>query len=766
MIGQTLGHYRITEKIGAGGMGIVYRAHDERLRREVALKLLPEQIAGHADRRARIMTEARAASALNHPGITTIYEVGEEGEQLFIVMELVTGRTLRAMLADGPAEPRALARVGAQVAEALAAAHAQSVVHGDVKPENIILQADARVKLLDFGIARQAAAETLTLTQSKVSHAWLRDSEIAGTLAYMAPELLRGEPTDARADLFSLGVVLYELAAGRRPFPGPTATALTSQIVNDPPPPLTGASNLVPAELGRIVHKLLEKQPGSRYQSAREVQVDLTNLARDLELGAVLPAAVAGKRAVAVLPFKLLTPNPEDDYLSVALADAVINQLSASGELLVRPTSTVMRYAKQSTDPLLAARELNVQVIVDGSIQKFGQRLRVHVQAWKAADGSTLLSGKHESDIADLFGLQDKIADSLARAFGVRAAPAAEAAPTAPTKNPMAYELFLRGVERLSRFNRWDTRTGIEMLENALQLDPRFADAWVRLAEASLMMAISFEPGPRWMRAAERASRRALALDPSHPDAHCTRGRILWSPAKHFQHRAALRALDHALRLNPGCHPALQWRATVFSHVGLLAEAKEGFTAALATDPDDAYTLQGLGSLAVYSGNYEEGEEYYARALSVDPSHLFANVFSPGAPLYAGKLEHAEEKMRVAAQVAPGDVLLSASEALLWAKRGEPRKAEQAAQRVLRLKAVLTHSHHAWHHLAAAYAVLGKAAKVPPLLRKASRTGFPNYPAYRDDPHFAPLRNHPQFLRVLAELKREWDAYQRDFGRR
>lgn len=767
MIGRSISHYRIEAELGRGGMGVVYRAQDEVLRRPVALKLLPEEIAGRADRRARVLAEARAASALNHPGITTIYEVGEEGEQVFIVMELVSGRTLREMIVVGPAEPRALVRLGAQVAEALAAAHAQGVVHGDVKPENVILLPEGRVKLLDFGIARQVAAETLTLTRLPTAHPWLRDSEIAGTLAYMAPEQFRGEATDARADLFSLGVVLYELAAGRRPFPGPTATALMAQIVNDAPPPLSGGASLVPAELSRIVHKLLEKQPGSRYQSAREVQVDLTNLGRDLELGAALPAAVAGKRAVAVLPFKLLTPNPEDDYLSVALADAVINHLSASGELLVRPTSVVQRYAKQAADPLLAARELNVQVVVDGSIQKMGQRLRVHVQAWNAADGSTLLSGKHDSEMADLFGLQDKIADSLARTFGVRREKAAEAAPPAPpTENPHAYELYLRAMERMSRFNRWDTRTAIEMLENTVKLDPRFADAWARLAEAYRLMGIGFEPGPRWIRPAERAARRALALDPSNADAHCARGLVLWTAPKAFQNRPALRALGDALRLNPGSHLALTWQGCLLFHVGLLEEAKQGLTAALATNPDDAFTLVFLGQTALYQGNYEEAEEYHARALTLDPANLWANLFGPIVPLYTQQPERAAEKIRASSQVVPGDPLLSSCEALLWAKRGERRKAEQAIQRALRSGKALSHSHHTMHNAAAAYAILGKPAPAVSLLRKATTNGLPNYPAFRDDPHFASLRNHRPYLRLLADLKREWEAYAREFGRR
>jgi len=220
MIGQTLGHYRIVEQLGAGGMGVVYRARDERLQRSVALKVLPPQMGSRAEMRARILAEARAASALNHPGITTIYEVGEAGEQLFIVMELVTGQTLRALLQQGSVEVRALLRLGTQVAEALAAAHEREVVHGDVKPENVIVQADGRVKLLDFGIARQMTAETLTMTRTAATtDSWQPDSKIAGTLAYLAPEVWRGGAPDPRSDLFALGVVVYELTAGHRPFP-------------------------------------------------------------------------------------------------------------------------------------------------------------------------------------------------------------------------------------------------------------------------------------------------------------------------------------------------------------------------------------------------------------------------------------------------------------------------------------------------------------------------------------------------------------------
>jgi len=760
MTGRTISHYRVQEELGRGGMGVVYRARDERLRRDVALKLLLAETAGLAQSRTRILAEARAASALNHPGITTIYEIGEEGEQLFIVMELVSGRPLRALIAQGPMDPLSLARLGALAAAALGAAHERGIIHGDVKPENIMVQPDGRVKLLDFGIARQLTAETATMTRRGLEQSGPPGAQIAGTIAYMAPEQFLGAETDARADLFSLGVVLYEMAAGHRPFPGPSATALMAQILNDPAPALRG-----PSALAGVLNRLLEKKPESRCQSARELAADLGALARDLELGKPLPGAPS-KRAVAVLPFKLLTPNPQDEYLCVALADALINQLGAGGELLVRPTSTVMRYAQPGVDPLQAARELNVQVLVDGSIQKIGQRLRVHVQAWDAAEGATLASAKYDSEMVDLFGLQDQIAEGLERALGAKAGAPVAASAAPPTKNPKAYELFLRGADRLSRLNRWDTRTAIEMFENATAIDPRFADAWARLAEACVQMGAVFEPGPQWFRQAERAVRRALVIDPENAEAQVARGRILWTAVKRFQNLAALRALHKALRLNPGSLEARKWLGGILLHVGLLDEAREVLIAALAVNPEDAFTLTFLGQTALYSGELEKADDYYARALAVDPAHLWANLFYPTILLYRRQQERAAEKIRTANVVAPSEATLLSCEAQLWLQRGRNRKAAQIVQRALRGPQPLLHLHHLLHNAAVVYAQLGKPAQAVGLLRKAGGLGLPNYPAFRDDPFLEPLHDHPQFLRLLADLKREWNGYRKELTRR
>src|SRR5215471_11566348 len=482
MPGTQIAHYVVETELGRGGMGVVYRAKDLQLGRTVALKLLSEEYAGRPDQRRMILAEARIAAALNHPGVTTIYEVGEHEGQLFIAMELVCGKTMRALLREGAFEPRRLIRFATQIAEALEAVHSHGVRHGDVKPENIVVQADDRIKLLDFGIASRVAEVELATTTGNTTDFWAADGRTAGTLAYMAPELLRGQrcdgradlfalgvvlsqvhtgplpmQKDGRADLFALGVVLYELATLKRPFTGAVAPQLIAEILDDEMQPSEIVAQKLPTELEAIIFRLLRKVPEERYPSARDLRLDLLNLLRELEMGDLAQVGMPGKRAVAVLPFKLLTPAAEDQYLGVALADAVIHALGTCGDVLVRPTSAVERYAKQTVDPLRAARELNVQIVAEGSIQKSGTRLRVHIQALNVIEGTTLYSAKHDAEIHELFSLQDELSSKLAAAFGLKQPNENNRSATPPTDNPHAYELFLRAAERLARLNRWDT---------------------------------------------------------------------------------------------------------------------------------------------------------------------------------------------------------------------------------------------------------------------------------------------------------------------
>jgi len=320
-------------------------------------------------------------------------------------------------------------------------------------------------------------------------------------------------------------------------------------------------------------------------------------------------------------------------------------------------------------------------------------------------------------------------------------------------------------VERMRRNNRWDMRIAIEMFENATVIDPHFADAWAGLAEACVLMGGIFEPAPKWIARAEKAVRKALTLDRNNVEAYVARGRLIWTPAKNFQHRAALRALGQALQRRPTHDQALSWQGLVLMHIGLQPQAKDCLTTALAVCPDNTFTLTMLGTNALYAGQYDEAWDWHSRALSIDRASLWANLLSPAAPLYAGQLEKAADAIRSAAQVLPKDPLLSSYEALLCAKRGERRKAEQLIQKATHGGGSLLHTHHMMHTVAAAYGVLGKPQPALAWLRKASTNGLPVYPVYRDDPHFECMRSQPQFLRFMANLKKEWTSYQRDFGR-
>ena len=360
--------------------------------------------------------------------------------------------------------------------------------------------------------------------------------------------------------------------------------------------------------------------------------------------------------------------------------------------------------------------------------------------------------------------MQDQVAVALATSLGLKKSESSAPSAEAPTKNPRAYELFLRAVERLSRVNKWDTRTAIEMLEDATRLDPKFTDAWARLAGACVFMAGTFDPTPQWYRKGEQAMRRALALNPMDSEALCARGRILWTPLKGYKNRQALLNLSESLERNPGYHPSLVWKSLVLLHCGVHNEAIEGLKEALAAHPDDGFTLTFLGQVYQFCGDYSEAERYFRRALSLDPSSLWANLFSPMVPLYSSNPEGAVELLHRAAQVVPGDALLMSWEGLLWAKRGEPRKAKELIRKALKVGKSVLHTHHMWHTAAATYATIGMPAEAVRLLMRAGRTGLPNYPLFRDDPHFKTLQKYPSFLQLLANLKKETNGYRREFG--
>ncbi len=447
----------------------------------------------------------------------------------------------------------------------------------------------------------------------------------------------------------------------------------------------------------------------------------------------------------------------------MALADAVVTRLASTGKLLVRPTASVTRYVGKDMEWTQAAREMNVNLVVEGSIQKMGPRIRVLVQAHQVTGALTLYSAKHDGEMEELFDLQDQIADAVSEALVPQRQKTVP--PTAPpTKNNAAFELYMRAADRISRLNKWDTQTAVEMLTNATGFDPNFADAWGRLAQACIQMGVVFDSDPVWLAKAEAAVAKALALDMVHADALCARGQLLWTPKHAFENRPALRALNAALKLNPGCHQAQIWRGLILFHLGLYAEARQGLEEALAVHPEDTRTMVFLAQTALYSGDYEEAYELETRALALDPAGVWQNLFFPTIPLYLGRPSEAAEALRRASQMVPGEATLTSVEGLIAAHEGNFGLAEQLVDTAVESKKTLLHTHHLWHNAASVYAMCGKPQKAVKWLRECAEMGLPNYLLFGSDPHLRGLHNRPEFLALMSDLRREHDVNREEFG--
>ena len=494
-IGQTFGSYQILATVGKGGMGEVYRARDTRLGRDVALKILADAYTQDQDRIRRFRQEATAASALNHPGILTIHEAGDADGCQFIATEFVDGETVRQILNQRGRVPlnEALA-IAVQVAAALAAAHKAGIVHRDIKPENVMVRPDGYVKLLDFGIAKltQRPDESPDTDQITRTLSQTRDGAIVGTVPYMSPEQARGAAVDARSDIWSLGCLLYEMLAGRSPFAGPTTSDVLVGILDKEPAPLTAPPHNIPAECDWIITKTLRKNADERYQKTEELLSDVRRLQEKLALeshqeralpppprpsrpssriGAAVLAAllIAGAigavwywrprpassstttaRSLAVLPLKSLDAG--DNYLGLGIADAVIRRTSQTGGMIVRPTSAIQRYMAEDLDALTAARQLSTDIVLEGSVQRAGERLRVSVNLLRVGDGASLWAESFELRTTDIFEIQDRVAREVASHLQLRIDPAQQARlGRRPTTSPQAYEYYMRGLHRLDQ---------------------------------------------------------------------------------------------------------------------------------------------------------------------------------------------------------------------------------------------------------------------------------------------------------------------------
>jgi serine/threonine-protein kinase len=779
LVGQSLGHFQILAHLGSGGMGEVYLAEDHRLRRKVALKLLPTRLTADAERLRRFEREARAASALNHPNILTIHEIGETDGTHFIVSEFVEGQTLRARMASTRMQLGEALEVATQAAGALAAAHVAGIVHRDIKPENLMLRPDGYVKVLDFGLAklseRPAPTDPDAPTRAEVK---TDPGTVMGTAHYMSPEQARGLEVDARTDIFSLGVVLYEMVAGRVPFEGATASDVSAAILTQEPPPLSGYVPEVPAELERIVSKALAKDREARYQSTAELRAELQRLQRKVEAAGVAvdteaapplrageqaaaeevkpegaavvtdrepirrrsftrrswqatviglvvlvlagiiylkffrnsPAPPASEiRSLAVLPLGNLSGDPAQEYFADGMTEALISNLARIRALKVISRTSAMRY--KGSPKLLPeiARELNVDGVIEGSVQRSGGRVRVTAQLIHAATDTHLWSRDYERDLTDVLKLQGEVARAVADEIRVQVS-AEERARLASARrvNPQAHEAYLLGRYHFSKDNEQGWKQAIEYFERAIRLAPDYAPACAGLSEAWFWHGLAGANFKEVESPARAAALKAVGLDEQLAEAHISLGNI-----KYFYDwdwTGAEQEFKRALELDPGSRDAhVRYGVFLMHWRGRHDEAIREGQIAVQLDPLSSLVQSSLGRFLYRARRYGEALPHLERAVELEPRSVHANFRLGDGYAQLGRYDEAIAAFEKIREVMPKGGDFQAGIARVYALMGRKREARQM---ISGLKANA-------YFIAGVYATLGDKDEAFRILEKA-----------------------------------------------
>ena len=565
LIGATVSHYRIIRPLGAGGMGIVYEAEDTQLGRQVAMKVLSEEMQRDPSILERFQREARAASALNHPGICTVHAIEQHEGQHFIVMELLEGQTLALRIGHHPLELAEVLDFGIQIADALESAHSKGIVHRDLKPVNLIVNARGQVKILDFGLAKispltsyPGEASPDSRLETSVGRPDLTVAGmVLGTVHYMSPEQARGQHTDARTDLFSLGAVLYQMVTGEPPFQGNTQAVVFDAILNREPPPLAEVFPEMPSALGQIVEKALEKDRNLRYQTATDLKTVLLRLKRDLDSGlrraaelsdskggSADPARRPARRSVAVLYFENLSGAKEDEYFRDGITEDIITELSKIQGLDTFSRSTVIGFRDKPATTAQIGQQIHADFVLEGSIRRAGERLRINAQLVDTQTDHPVWSERYDREMKDVFEVQDEIARKIAEALRIKLTPQEkEALAVKPTENLEAYDHYLRGRSYARRLTRQDLEFALQMFHDAVSRDPAFALAHAAIANVCAQCYWLYEREPAWIERARAASEKAVALRPDLPEVMVAQAWILYSRGENLDAAQILRAV-------------------------------------------------------------------------------------------------------------------------------------------------------------------------------------------------------------------------------
>ena len=766
MIGTKLGPYRIVAPLGAGGMGEVYRGRDERLGRDVAIKVLPRAVADNPERLARFEREARALAALSHPNILAIHDFSTDAGVTYAVTELLEGETLRHRLEHERLPWRRSIEIAAAVADGLSAAHGRGIIHRDIKPENIFVTGDGRVKVLDFGLARLEQAARAGEGATTVTDPGTVAGTVLGTVGYMAPEQVRGQAADARSDIFTLGCLLYEMLAGKRAFARETATETMAAILKDPAPEVSVSGVEVTSELNRVVSHCLEKNPGERFQSASDLSFHLRSLLTGAAIGKAggigLDEGVKPETpSIVVLPFANLSPDPDQEYFCDGITEELIGDLSKIRSLRVISRTSSMMLKGTKKDIRTIAREVRVQYVLEGSVRKAGANLRIAAQLIDASSDDHRWSGKYAGTMEDVFDIQEKVSRSIVDALKLELSLEEQRRMAErPIANAEAYEWYVRGSGALFRYTEDSMNESLRCYQQALAITGANAMIYCGIAYTHLTLSNFGVRIGQNRQKAEEFARMALALNPEMPRAQAILGFLpLWYQGKGASPKKAMHQLKRVLAADPNEPIALLGLMCVYFWAGRMQSAISIMERLLQLEPLEIVALWGRGGCYFHEGQYDLALQEWQKFYDIDPNHWAWQCWVAHALAYKGRND---EALAMAARCATSSVnhpFKKLALMLIHALRGE----KEAAIREM------SSEFHEWarrdptwsYRVASDFAYLDAKEEALDWLENAIDLGHINYPFFAEkDLFLTRLRGDPRFVKLMQRVKREWEEFE------